>query len=184
MPAKKQPAKKSVRTMAKELGMSHGHLDRAYKAGVDVSDPEALAHYRKGIPPRVNGGAAAKPPTTPPTTPGSLMTIEEIEDALRSKAIDITSAKILKTQLDGLKAAMAYRKETNELISREDVKSAFVRIASALNAALRVAEAEIPQRCLGLPISESRPIAKEILRGIQGKLADHESEFWTEYPEQ
>jgi hypothetical protein len=68
------------------------------------------------------------------------------------------------------------------LIPREDVKASFVRIASALSAALRVAEAEIPQRCLGLPLAESRPIAKEILRGIQSKLADGESEFWQEHP--
>jgi hypothetical protein len=111
------------------------------------------------------------------------MTIEQIESALRTKGIDITSAKILKTQLDGLKAAMAYRKETNDLLTRDEVKAAFVRIGASMNAALRVAEAEIPQRCLGLPLAESRPIAKEILRGIQAKLADHESEFWTDYPE-
>ena len=181
MPPQKKQAKKSIRTMAKELGMSHGHLDRAYKAGVDVSDPEALAHYRKGIHPRVNGATAGKPIELPPDAP--TMTIEEIETALRTKGIDITSAKILKTQLDGLKAAMAYRKETNDLLSREEVAAAFVKIAASLNAALRVAESEIPQRCLGLPLAESRPITKEILRGLQAKLADAESEFWNEYPE-
>lgn len=180
MPAKKRQAKKTISTLAREAGLSHGHLDRAYKAGIDVTDPDALKRYRAGIHPRVNGTKRPAAPT--PAADAGQMTIEEIEAALRSKGIDITSAKILKTQLDGLKAAMGYRRETSDLIPREDVKAAFVRIASALSAALRVAEAEIPQRCLGLPLAESRPIAKEILRGIQSKLADGESEFWQEHP--
>jgi hypothetical protein len=175
------PKKNSVRKLAIEAGLSLGHINAARKAGVDTSDLEALKAYRKVTPPRVDGRLDRKRTPTPPADAGQ-MTIEEIEAALRSKGIDITSAKILKTQLDGLKAAMGYRRETSDLIPREDVKAAFVRIASALSAALRVAEAEIPQRCLGLPLAESRPIAKEILRGIQAKLADGESEFWQEHP--
>lgn len=180
MPAKKQ---KTVRIIAAELGMSLGQINEAKKAGIDAHDIKGLRKFKAGIPPRVDARSEYSQPSKQPDEMAGEMTIEEIESALRSKAIDITTAKRLKTQLDGLKAAMAYRKETNELISRDEVRASFAKIAISMNAALRVAEAEIPQKCNGLPLAESRPITKEIMRGLQTKLADAESEFWTEYPE-
>jgi hypothetical protein len=178
--------KKTVRVLAAEAGLSLGHITAAMKAGVDVHDPKALKKYRDSIPARVDSRSEM---TTPSPNQSDLedageMTIEDIERALKSKAIDITSAKRLKTQLDGLKAASAVRKEMNQLISREELAQRDIRLGAAVSAALRVMETELPQLCLGLPLERSRPIVKDAIRKIQGQLADGLSQFWKDHPEQ
>ena len=68
-------------------------------------------------------------------------------------------------------------------ILRTEVAELLNRIGAAVNAAMRVAETEIPQVCAGLELSQSKPKAKECLRRIQAALADNESEFWKTHPE-
>ena len=187
MPAKKDPQKDSIRVLAAKAGLSLGQINRAMKQGIDPTDLAALKKYRDATPPRIDSRSELSRDPSPKTNSGNPesleMSIDEIQRALRAKGISATDATILKKQLEGLKIALAVQKEQNKLIQRVEVEAAFTKIGAALNAAFRVAESEIPQRCNGLPLSESRPITKEIMREIQAKLADSESEFWKDYPE-
>jgi hypothetical protein len=69
------------------------------------------------------------------------------------------------------------------VISRADVHMRDTRIGSAVAAAMRALETELPQLLLGLPLERGRPITKEKTRAIQAMLADELSEFWKEHPE-
>lgn len=179
MAARKQ---KSVRVIAAELGMSLGQINEAKKAGIDAHDIKGLRKFKAGIPPRVDARSEYSLPSNSQTT--EWMSLDEIEAGLKAKGISITEAKVLKTQLEGLKLAAVVRKELNQLISREDVAQRDFRIGAAVSAALRVMETELPQLCLGLPLERSRPLVKEKIRSIQSKLADGISEFWAEHMEQ
>jgi hypothetical protein len=179
MPASKQ---KTVRVIAAELGMSLGQINEAKKAGIDAHDIKGLRKFKAGIPPRVDARSEYSAPSNPEQS--GEMTLDEIERALKSKSIDITQAKILKTQLDGLKLAAAVRKEMNQLLSRDEVAQRDIRLGAAVSAACRVMETELPQLCLGLPLDRSRPLVKERIRSIQAQLADGLSQFWQERPEQ
>jgi len=178
MPAKKQ---KTVRVIAAELGMSLGQINEAKKAGIDAHDVKGLRKFKAGIRPRADERSQYSAPSSKAST--GTMTLDEIEQGLKAKGITITDAKILKTQLDGLKVTAAVRKELNQLISRDEVGQRDIRIGAAVAAALRVMENEIPQLCLGLPLERSRPIVKDRIRHIQGQLSDALSQFWTEHPE-
>ena len=179
MAAKKQ---KSVRVIAAELGMSLGQINEAKKAGIDAHDIKGLRKFKATIPPRVDSRSEYSRPAAPAS--GGEMTLDEIERALKAKGITITDAKVLKTQLDGLKQAAAVRREMNQLLSREEVANRDRKIGAAVAAALRVMELELPQICLGLPLERSRPLVKDKIRSIQAQLADGLSEFWKEHPEQ
>ena len=68
-------------------------------------------------------------------------------------------------------------------ISRTDCKEAWTRLGSAVCKALQMAAKEIPQVCLGLPISQALPLSKAKMSEIQRMLSDHESEFWNNHKE-
>jgi phage terminase Nu1 subunit (DNA packaging protein) len=70
-----------------------------------------------------------------------------------------------------------------KLVSRAECQEAWTRIGSAVSKALQMAAKEIPQVCLGLPISKSLPKAKEKMAEIQTMLSDAESEFWEAHKE-
>jgi hypothetical protein len=80
-------------------------------------------------------------------------------------------AKIKADEADGL------------LVSRAECREAWTKLATALGRALQMAAREIPNACLGLPISKSLPKAKEKMNAIQTMLSDGESEFWLAHPE-
>ena len=179
MAARKQ---KTVRVIAAELGMSLGQINEAKKAGIDAHDVKGLRKFKAGIPPRVDSRSDYSAPSKPPTS--GTMTLDEIEDALKAKGISAAEATTLKRQLEGLKLTATVRKEMNQLLSRSEVDQRDIKIGSALAAAMRAIESEIPQLCLGLPLERSRPIVKEKVRAIQAMLSDGLSEFWKDHPEQ
>jgi len=72
----------------------------------------------------------------------------------------------------------------SRVISRSEVDQRDIKIGSAVAAAMRALETELPQLCLGLPLDRSRPVVKEKVRAIQTILADGLSEFWKDHPEQ
>jgi hypothetical protein len=181
MAAKKQ---KTVRVIAAELGMSLGQINEAKKAGIDAHDIAGLRKFKKGIRPRVDSRSKLSAAPAKPPEPSNQMTLDDIEKALKAKGISIEDATTLKRQLEGLKMATAVRKEMNQLLSRAEVDQRDIKIGSAVAAAMRALETEIPQLCLGLPLARSRPIVKEKVRGIQAMLSDGLSDFWKEHPEQ
>jgi hypothetical protein len=69
------------------------------------------------------------------------------------------------------------------VIPRADLQDSDLRLGSAVAAALRVMESEIPQLCLGLPLERSKPIVKNYIRKIQRDLSDGLSQFWKDHPE-
>jgi phage terminase Nu1 subunit (DNA packaging protein) len=75
-------------------------------------------------------------------------------------------------------------KEKSKLISRAEVEEHFTRAAMAMQSFLRRYEREIPALCLGLSLSQSTPIVKAKTREMQDHLADLNSEFWNDCPEQ
>lgn len=192
---KKQPVKATTadggdtaRIRCAKAKISFSQYKRAKDLGFDVGSVDELIRYRESI-----GRRAGKTDvdelddepgeTPPPGTEALQLTIEDIETRLLSKALTYADARLYKEQLAGLKAAMAYRQQQNQLIPRAAVADSFNKIAAAVNAAMRVAETEIPQVCAGLDLSQSKPKAKECLRKIQATLANGESEFWKEFPE-
>jgi hypothetical protein len=180
MPAKKP---KTIRVIAAELDMSLGHLRDAMKAGIDPQDRKALKKWKATIRPRVDSRSDMAEPPKSKATRTAEMTIEQIVSALKAKGITVAEATTLKRQLEGLKLAIQIDKESNRLLSRADVHMRDTRIGSAVAAAMRALETELPQLLLGLPLERGRPITKEKCRAIQAMLADELSEFWKEHPE-
>ena len=75
-------------------------------------------------------------------------------------------------------AEIANKKALGELVSRTEVETDTVRIASALKAMLRAFEVQLPQLCLGLTLSQSAPLVRERLRQIQNSFADMSADYW------
>lgn len=73
--------------------------------------------------------------------------------------------------------------KSGRLVSRQECREAWTRIGCAVAAMLHAAEMEIPRVCLGLPLAQSLPKAKEKMREIQATFANAESEFWKQHPE-
>ena len=73
--------------------------------------------------------------------------------------------------------------ENGLLVSRADCRAAWTRLGAAVSKALQAASRQIPQACLGLPISQSLPIARLAMGEIQRMLSDAESEFWQDHKE-
>jgi phage terminase Nu1 subunit (DNA packaging protein) len=70
-----------------------------------------------------------------------------------------------------------------ELISRAEVRAQYIKLGSALQLFCRRLESELPQILHGLPLAKSLPLAKEIVRKMQSKLADEDDELWKDHPE-
>ena len=79
-------------------------------------------------------------------------------------------------------AEIANKKALGELVSRSEVDTDTVRIASALKAMLRALEVQLPQLCLGLTLSQSAPLVRQRLREIQNAFADMSAEYWKAKP--
>ena len=70
------------------------------------------------------------------------------------------------------------------LILRAEVERQHVAIAMATKAFLRRWEREIPSLCLGLSLTQSMPLVKARTRELQNLLADMESSFWKDLPDE
>ena len=70
------------------------------------------------------------------------------------------------------------------LILRAEVLRQHVAIAMATKAFLRRWEREIPSLCLGLSLTQSMPLVKARTRELQNLLADMESSFWKDLPDE
>ena len=79
-------------------------------------------------------------------------------------------------------AEIANKKAQGELVSRTDVETDTVRIASAMKAMLKAFEVQLPQLCLGLTLSQSAPLVRQRLREIQNAFADLSAEYWKDKP--
>lgn len=100
---------------------------------------------------------------------------------------DDTSAALRKerirlVRLQSEKAELELSIRRGEFISRQENEESDAGIAQALSAMLRSYEKEIPQLCLGLPLSESRKLVEMKSRELQTKLSDHQSEYWRQHP--
>ena len=79
-------------------------------------------------------------------------------------------------------AEIANKKALCDLVSRAEVETDTVRIASAIKAMLRAFEVQLPQICLGLTLSQSAPLVRQRLREIQNAFADMSAEYWKDKP--
>ena len=171
--------KKTDTERAKDAGLSRSQLNEARKLGVDVDNPEALAAHRSTINTRSDDRSHPPKPLRDGNEQSVTMTIEDIELALTQKGVTPNEARALKTQLEGLKVAMALKQQRNLLLSREEVREMFTAAGHAIRASLLKIESDLVPKLVGRSEAESRGIAREELRHIMGKLQDAESEFWT-----
>ncbi len=79
-------------------------------------------------------------------------------------------------------AEIANKKALGDLVSRTEVETDTVRIASAIKAMLRAFEVQLPQLCLGLTLSQSAPLVRQRLREIQNAFADMSADYWKGKP--
>jgi hypothetical protein len=172
----------SARAICKEAGLSLSQWQKAKKAGVDVKDIEAMKAFRKTLNMRAPNVKKADLSTPPPES-GS-MSLGEIEEQLRRPDLDPNTARTLKLRIESLRGMVKYQAEMGKLIARAEVEEHFTRAAMAMQSFLRRYEREIPALCLGLSLSQSTPIVKAKTREMQDHLADLNSEFWNERPEQ
>lgn len=174
--------KDSVRAMAKASGLSLSQMNLAKEAGVDTKDLDALKAFRATI--NTRSDSRNSPPRQPSETDGTKMSVEDIEEALSMKGLTPNDARVLKIQLDGLKAAVALKQQKNELISREEVRDSDARIAHAVAAMVRKLENEIPALCFGQhDLGKLKQTVKDFTRQIQQAVADGQEEFWKSHPE-
>jgi hypothetical protein len=172
----------SARAICKETGLSLSQWQKAKKAGVDVKDIEAMKAFRKTLNMRAPNVKKVDMSTLPPES-GS-MSLGEIEEQLRRPDLDPNTARTLKLRIESLRGMVKYQAEMGKLISRAEVEEHFTRAAMAMQSFLRRYEREIPALCLGLSLSQSTPIVKAKTREMQDHLADLNSEFWNDCPEQ
>jgi len=68
------------------------------------------------------------------------------------------------------------------LVSRDECRESWRQLGAAVAAVLTRLEKEIPQVCLGLPLSQSLPKTKSAFHDARKLLADAESDFWKSHP--
>jgi hypothetical protein len=172
----------SARSICKEVGLSLSQWQKAKDAGIDVKDIEAMRAFRKTLNMRANGKKETNPAEL--STESGTMSFEQIEAELRRPDLDPNTARTLKLRIESLRGMVKYQAEMGKLVSRAEVEEYFVRMAMAMQSFLRRYEREIPAICLGLSLSQSTPLVKAKTREMQDHLADLESEFWKDHPEQ
>jgi phage terminase Nu1 subunit (DNA packaging protein) len=119
------------------------------------------------------------------------MPVDSIDAAIhwrKSQHDDDSAAELRRRRIALLKAQERIAKgkadeQDGLTVSRAECKEAWIQIATAIAAMLTAMEREIPQLCLGLPLSQSLPKVKEKMREIRAIFADGESEFWASHPE-
>lgn len=174
--------KPTLQIVADELGVDVSQVKRASKEGINPYDRESLKRHL------ANGRSYTprqKPDdqSAPADDSGVRMTIEEIEDYASRKGQTKRDVEVYKVQLEVIRVAQALKIQRNQLLSRSEVEERDTRIAAALGAMMKRYEREIPAACLGLPLSQSLPIAKDKARALQAMLSDMFSEFWRDHPE-
>lgn len=170
----------SARSICKATGLSLSQWQQAKEAGVDVRDIEAMRKYRQTL----NRYATGKTSPADPSEPSDKqpMSMEEIEAALRRHDLDPNEARTLKLRIEALQRLAQFKQTNGELIPRAEVERQALLIGQAVQAFLRRWEREIPSLCLGLPLSQSLPLAKQRTRELQNRLAQMDGEFWTQHP--
>lgn len=110
---------------------------------------------------------------------GNAQSLEEIEDQIR-KSKDIETIKILKAKLDGLKIAVAIRKETRELVDAGEVRQSITKVVSAARGALLKLSSDLPPRLAGLSEAKMQPVIRAEIIEILTVLADETSILYAE----
>ena len=174
------PAKKTLREIAEELGMSHGDITRAKKDGVNPYDREAMREWKGDR----NGYAKSSEPANLPTDEQPRLTLEQIEDYASRAGQSKKEIDVYKGQLEVMKAADALRVQRNKLISRDEKNESDAKIAHAVAAMLRKFENEIPALCFGQhDMGKLKETVKSLTREIQQAVADGQEEFWKHHQE-
>jgi phage terminase Nu1 subunit (DNA packaging protein) len=137
-----------------KLAKALGYTARHTGTLIKAGMPDTLAEARQWLAERENSDTAA---------------------ALRKERIGL-----VKAQREA--AEIANKKARGELVSRTEVETDTVRIASAMKAMLKAFEVQLPQLCLGLTLSQSAPLVRQRLREIQNAFADLSAEYWKDKP--
>lgn len=178
---KRKQGAEAFAAKAKAAGLSESQLAEAKKAGIDIDNPEALKAYRGSINTRADD--RTQPPRNPSTETAE-MTIEELEKSLLIKGITANEARTIKIQIEGMRGILAYKKDMNQLISREEAAESDAKLAHAVNAMLRKFEREIPALCFGQhDMGKLKETVKDLTREIQAAVAAHQDEFWKNHEE-
>jgi phage terminase Nu1 subunit (DNA packaging protein) len=114
-------------------------------------------------------------------------TIPEAREWLSERENSDTAAGLRRERIGLVRAQRQAAETTNqriegELISRAEVRAQYIKLGSALQSFCRRLETELPQQLHGLPLSKSLPLAKEIVRKMQARLADEDDELWADQP--
>jgi flagellar biosynthesis/type III secretory pathway protein FliH len=176
MPAKK---KASALDRAAEIGVSIPTLNSWKRCGVNINSDEEVRlriGRMRNIPPTL------KPEFMPKLAakieaPGEDPTQIDIEAIIRqlSNVTDKHQAQTVKIQIDGLLNAYKLREAAGQYVSKSTVKSAILRITSAVNAMMQRMVNDLPPMLEGLrPESMEEIIAAKVDEAIS-YLRDIES---------
>lgn len=155
MSTKPQPKRPDgvIATLAKQLGFSARYTSALLAKGMP---DDSITAARKWISERENSDTSAA--------------------ELRKERVGLVRAQRLSVEA-------ANKKADGLVVSRAECQEAWTQLATALGRAMQMAAREIPQVCLGLPIFQSLPLAREKMNKIQTMFSDAESAFWLDRPE-
>ena len=150
----KPPSKRRESGTVAKLAKALGYTPRHTSTLLAKGMPDSITGAREWLAERENSDTAA---------------------ALRKERIGLVRA-----QREA--AEIANKKALGDLVSRTEVETDTVRIASAMKAMLRALEVQLPQLCLGLTLSQSAPLVRQRLREIQNAFADMSADYWKGKP--
>ena len=169
--------RRTHKQIAEEHGVTMDQLRYAKDRGANIYDNDALAAFLRGKRPKSD---VPGPPA--PAVSGDLESIEDIENILRSPAIDRHTVTVYKEKLLALKNAISVRREMGQLIERGQVQEDITRICSAARAELIKLSNDLPPRLAGLGEAQMQKVLRTSIHEILTRLADDANELY-EQPE-
>jgi DNA-binding XRE family transcriptional regulator len=187
MPAKKRipKSKRASPAMTRQeraalIGVSVQSLSNWERGGVNVWDDEQVREKigrMRNLPPTLKPEwlpVVTKPVNSPPQDDPTQIDIEAIIRQL-STVTDKHQAQTVKTQIDGLLNAYKLREAAGKYVSKATVKSAMLRITSAVNAMMLRMANDLPPMLEGLGPEAMEEIIASKTDEIVAYLRDVES---------
>lgn len=174
--------RQTKKSIAEAAGVTYHALLAAESNGLNVWNPKAVKKWVETKRPR----AASKSPkpsggdhqAEPELDLGDeTPDIEALEIRLR-RAKDLTTAKVIQTQIAGLRTAQQVRADARELVPSGEVRADVTRVVSAARAELLKLSADLPPKLEGLPAGKMQRIIRDDLTEILERLSDESGKLY------
>jgi len=173
------PERLTQQQLADDYSVSLSTLKRALRSGVDVHNKQAFVDWvysNKKRPPGWENGVPWEQGEEQAEAIALSPELHELAEQVRN-APNYDVARTCKTKIDALMQVAKIAVLEGSYIHVDEVVDAFHRVGSAVSAAHKQAQADLPAMCEGLPAAQTKIKIRDYMLQIDEMLADESSKF-------